>query len=407
MNRSNAPVPPPYQGGGQGEVAPDRTACAASDRLHSLDALRAWALLACVAFHAAFSYADLPLVDVPWPARAAEPSRLVSLVLWWLRGFQLPLFFLLGGFFAAQLCVSRGPRAFVRHRLRRVALPYVVFAIVLLPLTFYVFAAGWWLAGDCTWNEIRRVKFAPAIQAQLYGSAHLWFLGDLVLYCLLLSALKSPLAPRFQRGVRASGWVLLTGLVLWIDATCVIGHRNTFLPDPARFFYYIAFFAAGVTLYARADRLALLARWWPACLVVSLPFFAGAEALLRAERTGTLPAAGGVLFALSWSLFAWLSVAGFVGLAQRLFARPHARIRELADASYWTYLVHFPLVAALQILLTPVPFAATGKFALVTACTLALCLSSYERWVRHSFIGVLLNGRRPGGTNHDVSAAAA
>ena len=46
----------------------------------------------------------------------------------------------------------------------------------------------------------------------------------------------------------------------------------------------------------------------------------------------------------------WGFVLGFLGLFTRFCQRPNAWGRYLADASYWIYLVHLPVVIALQIM---------------------------------------------------------
>ena len=70
-------------------------------------------------------------------------------------------------------------------------------------------------------------------------------------------------------------------------------------------------------------------------------------------------------------------------------------MRWLADASYWVYLVHLPLLFAIQYRLLDIPLHWTAKFALSTAATLALSFASYQWLVRHTAIGRLLNGPRP------------
>ena len=53
-------------------------------------------------------------------------------------------------------------------------------------------------------------------------------------------------------------------------------------------------------------------------------------------------------------------------------------IRYLADASYWVYLCHLPLVGYLQLGLYHLDLPAAVKFALVVAGTAALALLSYH-----------------------------
>ena len=69
-------------------------------------------------------------------------------------------------------------------------------------------------------------------------------------------------------------------------------------------------------------------------------------------------------------------------------------MRWLADASYWVYLVHLPLLFAIQYRLLDLQMHWSAKFAIATLCTLALSFASYQLLVRHTPIGGLLNGTR-------------
>jgi peptidoglycan/LPS O-acetylase OafA/YrhL len=78
----------------------------------------------------------------------------------------------------------------------------------------------------------------------------------------------------------------------------------------------------------------------------------------------------------------------------RFLSREDARVRYVADASYWIYLVHLPVVVALQVLVGHLPLHWTVKFPLVLVVAFAVLLGSYRYLVRATFIGGLLNGRR-------------
>ena len=73
----------------------------AGERIHSMDNLRALAMLAGVVFHAALAYS--PLMHPVWPAADAGRSVVVDAVAWFLHMFRMPVFFAVAGFFAALL----------------------------------------------------------------------------------------------------------------------------------------------------------------------------------------------------------------------------------------------------------------------------------------------------------------
>lgn len=99
-------------------------------------------------------------------------------------------------------------------------------------------------------------------------------------------------------------------------------------------------------------------------------------------------------YSAAYAVAAWLLVFGFLGLFRRYCNHPSNTWRYLADASYWFYLVHLPILFFIQIPLAPVPLAWPIKVLIITGLTFAILLLSYHFLVRSTFIGVILNGRK-------------
>jgi peptidoglycan/LPS O-acetylase OafA/YrhL len=83
-----------------------------------------------------------------------------------------------------------------------------------------------------------------------------------------------------------------------------------------------------------------------------------------------------------------------IGLALRFLSGFSASRRYLADASYWLYLIHLPILMALQVAVSQLDWPWPIKFAGILGLALPLMLASYHLLVRFSFIGMVLNGRR-------------
>ena len=78
----------------------------------------------------------------------------------------------------------------------------------------------------------------------------------------------------------------------------------------------------------------------------------------------------------------------------RLLSGANAAVRYVSDASYWIYLVHLPIVVALQILVSRLPWHWSIKFPLILVVGLAVLFATYHYLVRATFVGQFLNGRR-------------
>jgi peptidoglycan/LPS O-acetylase OafA/YrhL len=83
-------------------------------------------------------------------------------------------------------------------------------------------------------------------------------------------------------------------------------------------------------------------------------------------------------------LLAWLNVFGLLGTYHLLFRRPTPVIRYLAGASYWIYLIHFPIVGLVQADLFRVPLPTALKFAATWALTMGLGVATYQILPRRS-----------------------
>ncbi len=364
-------------------------------RLHALDALRAFAVLLGVGLHAAVPW--VPYLNSP------EGDSLLWLGVEVVHGFRMPLFFLLSGFFAALLWQRRGLASLAWHRARRIALPLALSVVTIIPLGILAIVWAATIAGVD--EEQPSLPDALAAKVALWLGeptlAHLWFLWVLLLllggFVLLAATL-----PRLLRARPASA--RLVPLVMWaLPVATVVPQlamsQGSLGPDTPEWFlvpphilgYYATFFGFGALLYGRLGRtgqpvVATLGRRW--------------RLLLAAALLLVFPAAF-VLAEVSWPLsgvfqvaYAWLMTFGLIGLFQRVLSRERFWVRYLSDAAYWMYLVHLPLVFALQGVASQFTAPNLVLFATVTAATTAVSLASYHVLVRYTAVGTLLNGPR-------------
>ena len=371
------------------------------ERVHHMDNLRALAMLAGVVFHAALAYS--PLMHPIWPLADAGRSIAVDVVAWFLHLFRMPLFFVVAGFFAALLVARRGMAGLFRNRAARVLLPLVLF----LPL---VLASMHWL----TMQAVATVAHpSPALVwmrewieqhgalPSLPGWAHLWFLFYLLLFTVL-TWVASALGLR-RLGERIAALPPLS-LVMLFPLPLSLALTGTTVPWPAPEFvlpslWAMVFFglycALGYQLFQRPD---MLDRLRP----LSMPLLVGAVlayAFLFRLSDGFAPTRPTTLqhamhaaleaYAGLWMTL-WCLLAG-----KRWLDKPSTTMRWLADASYWTYLVHLSLLFAIQYRLLDVPLHWAAKFAIAVLATFALSFASYQLLVRKTVVGRLLNAKSP------------
>jgi peptidoglycan/LPS O-acetylase OafA/YrhL len=107
-----------------------------------------------------------------------------------------------------------------------------------------------------------------------------------------------------------------------------------------------------------------------------------------------LHTAAHVAFVVSYAVTMWSLVFLTIGVFRKLCQTPRAWIRYVADASYWMYLVHLPVVVWLQVAVAELPFHWTAKLMAISIVTIILSLLTYDLFVRSTWVGGWLNGQR-------------
>ena len=227
------------------------------------------------------------------------------------------------------------------------------------------------------------MRFDAAIQRNLYGPAHLWFLEDLfivsIVTALAWAGLRAlgrrriavPLC-RFVDHVSSSPWSILaivasTIAVLSVRIDVVTTHRNTFVPIPWRIIYCATLFAGGIWAYRCRRALSALAPAASPLIVLSVIPLAAALQIMRASGSEPPLYAARVALALAFALVTWLSLAGMTGLAWRYGQADSRLVRILSADAYWIYVVHLPIVGLLQIAVMRVDWPPAAKFLVVFA----------------------------------------
>ena len=379
-------------------------------RIHALDGLRAAMMLLGLWLHASCSF-----LTIKWPGgwryRDADPTALVDASFLIIHVFRMPLFFVISGFLSHMLWERLGPREFLLRRSHRILLPLLLAWVVLwLPVRTGFFYASVVERPDAL---ERLVRFTLGLQwLRPLHTMHLWFLHFLVI--LYFGAAAVALAARrfvpaaararFERGVGAA-FRSPARLPVLAAVTCcslLFMRSGTFDTDasliPAFRVIggYAVFYAFGWLLFRHADLLGgFRDRAWLYCAAAAA--LAPVHVAAATRTMAALPAYDRVAHAtsaVSAALMAWLLIFGLTGLFLRYFNRESERARYLADASYWMYLVHFPLTIWFAVLMRPLPLHGAVKFAVLLAAVSAASLASYELAVRYTWVGTLLNGKR-------------
>lgn len=392
-------------------------------RFHSLDMVRACALLLGIVLHATMSF--LPgFRDVGWPINDVSPSITLSILFCTIHMFRMTLFFALAGFFARLTHERYGTRGFIRNRLKRVALPLVAFWPIVLPLTLAAFI---WAVTQT--GPLGRPALPPPTPQRGLPLGHLWFLYLLlILYATALAlhaltekaghygnwreACRRLFADALRRYYIIALLVVPTALVLtltkwWVPWLGIPTPDRGFIPNTPALLAYAISFAFGWLLHEQRDLLGSLKDRWLSHLAIAIALTAGTLSLagvkphFEAHPELTISR---IVFCLAYLTGAWCWTFAIIGVGLRFFASESPAFRYMAEASYWMYLVHIPVVWGLQAWMMRWPLHWSIKFPLIVAIATTVLLLSYHFCVRFTWIGAWLNGKRH--TRRPVAAAA-
>ena len=318
-----------------------------TDRLHSLDFLRAFALLMGVLLHILMLFLE--------PFDGSEPRLGASVVFIWIHTWRMPLFMLLAGFFTALSLSKRDTGNYAFNRLIRLGVP-------LLLLWSFIPAID---------EEASRLFKIPELISYIFYDIpftfrldHLWFLYYLLIFYSVLLLIKTavPVIYSFILGFELS---LSRVLMVWLPILILLSPLNKptggiIGNDPITFgevnlgsmLFMASFFIIGMQAYKSSKFLENLQRtrfWLPSLTIFSLipigllvwggvkdePFaFSG---LLELWIVNSLSGSAALLLVLS-----------IMGLAMHKISSSGHLLRWLVRLSYPIYVFHLMFVISVS-----------------------------------------------------------
>lgn len=350
-----------------------------------MDALRGIAMWLGVVLHAVMAYQTDPRGG--WPKDVMSTASM-DWIYHYLHSFRMPLFFLVAGFFADFLNKKIGLKAFVGHRYKRIVLPFILSVLVIVPICGFSFAiyrnfAG--LGSSFFWVEVLEGSLSWT------GFYHIWFLYYLIIIYVLYTSIKyliryfSLPSVKLNEGVYFSLTILLIAIQYsFFDK--VVEPWTGLIPRPGQILYFGYFFMIGVFVNNKHDFLFQFRNLRYSYL------FMGFLLLYITQTYGR--ELHQLLFSILVSVQTMLFVLGHIAIFMDVFNRESKYLRYFSDSSYWFYLIHFPIVILLQLFLLKYEFSLYFKVSLIIFFTTMFSLVTYHYFIRYSWIGTLLNGKK-------------
>ena len=318
-----------------------------TDRFHSLDFLRAFALLMGVLLHVLMLFLE--------PFDGSEPRLGASVIFIWIHTWRMPLFMLLAGFFTALSLAKRDVGNYALNRLIRLGAPILVLWSVIPAIDegatelFKIPELISWLFND--------VPFTLRLD-------HLWFLYYLLLFYGILLLLES-ITPKIFSFIADYQLSLTRIILLWLPILILLSPFNKptggILGEiPTTFgevklgsmLFMASFFIIGIQIHKSSQFLEYLQRvqfWLPSLIVSSLiPIgLLGWGGFKDEPFAFSGPLEMWIVNGLAGSA-ALLLVLSIMGFAMHKISSSSRTLRWLVKLSYPIYVFHLMFVISVS-----------------------------------------------------------
>lgn len=377
-----------------------------TQRIHGIDALRAVAMLLGIVLHASIAYNVKTLPG--WPHDAQFNSIGFDFVYDLIHSFRMALFFLIAGYFARMLYYKIGEQAFLKHRYKRIMIPFLFSIVLIVPVTLFPFSLYRFNSlNPGHWYE--SFKHALVQTFHWNGMAHLWFLYYLLIYYIAFVMLVR-LKRTFIRNKVLSGYVsgikklctikllVLCGVMIpiWLILMRVpelyLHVDTSVVPGASYILFYLVFFGLGWVMQMNPSIFGSITRFaWPLTLA-GLALFVGIFYVSNYDSATYEKIFSFVKIAVTAEIL--LLVYGVLGLFLRHFKTESFLWKYISDAAFWMYLTHLGFIALFQFLAIEFNFPLLLRFPFVLLTTLLITLVTYQYFVRYTIIGEYLHGSR-------------
>jgi glucan biosynthesis protein C len=298
-------------------------------------------------------------------------------------------FFLLAGYFTPRSYDRKGGAAFVRDRLIRLGIPWLVYSLLLQPLVYYIaqgLPGSFWSFYPTYFHQVGSIADGP-----------IWFVELLLIFSLLYAAWRwlaraRPQAVSWTGALPGSwailGFVLALGLLsfvvrIWWPQYDQPGPLNLPL---GYLLQYVCFFVLGIVAYRGNWLFKLTPRmgrnWALIALLATIPFYGVAVPYVLGGGTaggqaGTEIAGGIHWLSLAYTLWESFVIVGVcIGLLVLFRERLNHQgrlARSLAPSVYTVYLIHPVVLVGFAYAFQGVMLYPLLKWAIAILITLPLC----------------------------------
>ena len=338
-----------------------------TERRHDIDWLRVIAIGLLLIYHIA-------IIFQPWAMMIGFIRSEELMVNLWkpmtaLNVWRIPLLFYVSGMGVYFAIRKRNWSNLLKERSKRILLPFIFGIIAITPLHMYIFQAYYNLP----------LSYFP-------HAGHLWFLGNIFIYVLLLTPIFFYLK-RNDHGKFAKALSAFMANPIGPLSVSIFFVVEVLLVKPQIFELYaetwhgfflglLAFFFGFLFVYSGKKFWTTMMKWRWLYLGLAIALY-----VIRYSVFGlTSPSYLMVLESNCW-------IFSLFGFAYRYLNKPSATLSYLSQAAYPVYIIHMFVLYAGAALFLPLEIPVMLKFILIVGFTAVVCYLLYEFVIRR--IGML------------------
>lgn len=360
-------------------------------RVYYLDKLRIFLTILVILHHASIAYGG----SGDWTITEAA-SDSISPIIFTLfnainQSFFMSTFFLLAGYFTPRSYEKKGSMKFLKDRLIRLGIPLILYIFIIVPINLYLIL-NFAVDSTETWSFLDVLQYQYTNFRIQFG--HLWFLLVLLIFAgiyVVFRVLSDRYSTQYSVHISRDKFPPNRALFICIAFLSLLTFTvRFFFPvgewvlyvQLAHMVHYTFCFCCGILAY-RGDWLNQIskshARYWGTISLITILFAPIILLLGGAIENGNVDAfLGG---------FTWQSLIYTVWESTLLIGIPiwliymfrekfthHGRIsRTLAANVYTVYIIHQPILIAINVAFLSITIPTVVKFIFVSLITIPLC----------------------------------
>lgn len=333
-----------------------------TERRYDIDWLRVVAIGLLLIYHIA-------IIFQPWAMfigfiRSDEPLENLWKPMTMLNVWRIPFLFYVSGMGLYFAMRTRNYRQLLTERTKRILLPLLFGIVAIAPLHIFIFQNYYNLP----------LSYYP-------HAGHLWFLGNIFAYVLVLSPLFFYLIKKeeskFRKGLSSFMQNPLGPLAISVffvlEAVIVKPQLFTLYAQTLHGFFLglLAFFFGFLVVYSGKEFWQTVSKWkW---------LYIGLAVILYTIRFVVFETnSPGYLMAIESNCW----IFGVFGFGYQYLNKPGKALSYLSQAAYPVYIIHMFALYAGALIILPLEIPAFMKFISIAAFTFAICFIIYEFMIR-------------------------